>query len=501
MKTNKIKLEKTRSYFRVSILPRRCAGVILVIFSILLTGCLRGKKVPNLDVIFAEAKNYTGKRPVIIIPGILGSKLEDPVTKESAWFNTSLIKGDNLSLPISPDLTNSRDTLVAKSILETARVFALFPEVSVYQSLIRAMEQYGGYTPGSWEDPGSEGARDKYYVFAYDWRLDNVENARLLTERVEQLKQKLNNPDLRFNIIAHSMGGLIVRYAAMYGKTDLPASGEKPVPSWAGANHFNKVFMFGTPNEGSMSALEVIIRGYSVGGFDIDVLNPEVIITSPAIFQLLPHQNTVKFYDEDLEPLKVDLFDPETWKKYNWSAYTSQIFLNKFAGQPAAADAKGRKSEFADISLDDLDAYFAAVLKRADAFHQALDADTSVPASISFFAFGSDCEETLDGAVIYKDSKTDAWRTLFSPRSFRNSSGKKITKSAIRKKIFAPGDYRVTRRSLLAETITQQNYRNSIFRRTLPVTATLLCEAHDELPNSKIMQDNFLTALISEIMQ
>ncbi len=40
--------------------------------------------------------------------------------------------------------------------------------------------------------------------------------------RIERLKTKLQRPDLKFNVVAHSMGGLIARYAAMYGDADLP---------------------------------------------------------------------------------------------------------------------------------------------------------------------------------------------------------------------------------------------------------------------------------------
>lgn len=472
---------------------------LALVFCFLLSGC--GKKVPNLDLIFARTKLQKGKRPVIIIPGILGSELDDPKTKEIAWLNLSRIKGDNLALPISPDLSKNRDTLVAKRIIETAKVFAFLPEISVYQSLIASMERYGGYKQGDWENPAPEGDRDTYYVFAYDWRLDNTENARLLIRNIAALKQKLGAPDLRFNVIAHSMGGLITRYAAMYGDKDLPANNEKAVPDWSGAKDFNKVFMFGVPNEGAMSTLQVFNEGYAVSGFSIDTLSAEAVLTSPAVFQLLPHSGTARFYDENLEPLKIDLYDPETWKKYHWSAYTDPNFRNKFSGQPLAIDKNGKKSEYADMTLDELDQYFAAVLNRAKVFQNAIDADTTVPASLGFFAFGGDCDLTLDGAVIYRDQKTNVWKTIFASRSFKNSGGKKISKSAIRQKIFAPGDGSVTRRSLLAETITEENYRNSIFRRNLPVTATFLCEYHQELPNNKIMQDNFLTALIQEILQ
>ncbi len=280
-----------------------------------------------------------------------------------------------------------------------------------------------------------------------------------------------------------------------------PQGGEKAVPDWSGAAHFNKVFMFGVPNEGAMSTLQIFNEGYRVSRFRIDSLSKEAVFTSPAVFQLLPHQVSARFYDENLEPLKIDLYNPETWKKYGWSAYSDSNFRNKFSGQIAAVGKNGKKSEYAETTLDELDQYFAAVLNRAKAFHDALDADTTVPNSLGFFAFGGDCDLTLDGAVVYKDAKTNSWKTLFYPKSFRNSEGKKISKDAVRQKILAPGDGRVTRRSLLAETVSEENFRNSIFRRTLPVSATFFCETHDELPNNKIMQDNFLTALIQEIMQ
>lgn len=485
---------------------RNCAAlrfcVFAVFFAILLSGCIGSKKVPNLDAIFASTKVQSGKRPVIIIPGILGSELVNSNTGEKVWVNLSPAKGDGLSLPISPNLKENRDSLVAKQIIKTVKVSRFLPEISVYQALTDAMESYGGYTEGDWENPDiSKGGTDKYYVFAYDWRLDNVENARLLIRKIENLKQKISNPNLRFNVMAHSMGGLLARYAAMYGDKDLPANGEKSVPNWEGARHFNKIFMFGTPNEGAMATLDTLLNGYRIGSFTIENLGSEVSITAPSVFQLLPHQGTAKFYDENLQPIEIDIFDAETWKKYGWSAFTQKTFRDKFAEQANAIDARGRKSEFADISLEVLDEYFANVLKRAKAFQDALDADSAVPASISFFTFGSDCDDTQDGAILFQNRKTKAWQTIFSPKSYKTSDGRQITKAMTKAILYAPGDYRVTRRSLLAETITERNYRNSIFRRSFPVSATFFCEMHDELPNSKIVQNNFITALISEISQ
>jgi hypothetical protein len=486
-----------------NIFTPRSKILFTVIFavSVVSSGCISGKKLPNLDRIFANVKTQKGKRPIIIIPGILGSELVNSKTGEKVWLDISPVKGDGLSLPISPDLEQNRDSLEPRNIIETAKLFKFFPEISVYQALIQAMENYGGYKRGDWESPGTDGAADKYFVFAYDWRRDNVENARILTRKILELKQKLNAPNLRFNVIAHSMGGLVARYAAMYGDTDLPENGTAAKPNWNGAEFFNKIFMFGTPNEGSMGALKVIIEGYSIGSFSISSLNSEAIITSPAIFQLLPHPSAAKFYDQNLERIQVDLYDPETWKKFRWSAYTNRPFLNKFKGQPNAIDKNGNPSEFSDVSLEELDAYFKNVLSRSKSFHEALSADTTVPPSIGFFAFGGDCDETLDGAVIVENQKLNVRETWFTSRSFTNSDGTKISKDAMKKLLFAPGDGSVTRTSLLASNISQINEGSPIFRKSLPVSATFFCESHDELPNNKIMQDNFLTALISEISQ
>ncbi len=482
---------------RLCVFALKKSSVLFIgMFSILLSGCIpTAKRVPNLDEIFAKTKTQTGKRPLIIIPGILGSELVNKDTGEKVWLNFSEAKGDGLSLPISPDLTKNRDNLIPKQILKTVKVSRFLPEISIYQTLIDAVERHGGYTEGDWENPDVAKVEfDKYYVFAYDWRLDNVENARLLVQKIENLKRKFGNSEMRFNVVAHSMGGLLARYAAMYGDQDLT---ENPTPNWDGARHFSKIFMFGTPNEGAMATLDTILNGFSIGGFEIDTLGSEVAVTSPSVFQLLPHKKAARFYDENLQPIELNLYDAETWKHYGWSAFARKSFRDKFAGQVNATNSKGKKSEFADVSLSDFDAYFQNSLTRAKQFHDALDAETTVPPTLAFFAFGSDCDDTQDGAILRQNPKTNFWQTMFVPKSYKTADGKQITKTQTKEKLYAPGDFRVTRRSLLAE----DNANIGLFRRNLSISAVFSCEIHDRLPNNKIAQNNFLTALISEIIK
>ena len=78
-----------------------------------------------------------------------------------------------------------------------------------------------------------------------------------------------------------------------------------------------------------------------------------------------------------------------------------------------------------------------------------------------------------------KSKKVKVKNKFNTPKEIKTASGKAITKNETRAKLYAPGDTRVTRRSLLAETITEQNYSNSIFRQGLPVSATFSCESHN----------------------
>src|SRR4029434_3130335 len=110
--------------------------------------------------------------------------------------------------------------------------------------------------------------------------------------QIERLKDTLKRPDLRFNIVAHSMGGLIARYAAMYGNAYLPAGDEPIPPTWAGAVHISKIVMIGVPNEGSADAFATLIEGYSITeGLRrrvplLNKLTAEDVVKTPSVFQL-----------------------------------------------------------------------------------------------------------------------------------------------------------------------------------------------------------------------
>jgi pimeloyl-ACP methyl ester carboxylesterase len=443
------------------------------------------RRTPNLEHIFATARNRTGKRPVIVIPGILGTELLNPKTGETVW--PSAFRTSQEGLPISPNLEANRDDLVPGKIIETVKLARVLPEVYVYRDLLVALRQYAGYRNGDWNNPSADGYQDTFYVFSYDWRQDNVANARELIRRITQLKTKLQRPDLKFNIVAHSMGGLIARYAAMYGDADLPA-GDGPIqPTWLGAAHISKIVMIDVPNEGSADAFATLVEGYSITeGLRrrvplLNKLTAEDVVSTPAVFQLMPHRAAVKFLDENLQPLAVDLYDPEVWKRYGWSViYSSADFRRRFAG---TAGTDGGNS-------NDLDLYLAATLQRARRFHEALDAGKDSDSPVVLLAIGGDCEETFSSPVILRDEKRNRWLTLTRPREYRTSSGVKISKQKMIDAMYEPGDGRVTRESLLGENLFKNLSRYAVFG----------CDLHGQLPRNKSLQDNALTAIVGEIL-
>jgi pimeloyl-ACP methyl ester carboxylesterase len=468
----------------------------LIILSLASSGCISARRTPNLELIFATARAKTGKRPVIVIPGILGTQLINSKTGETVW--PSAFRTSQEGLPITTDLASNRDDLVPGKIVETVKLARLLPEVFVYRDLLEALRRYAGYRDGDWNNPAADGYQDTFYIFAYDWRQDNVANARELIRRIERLKTKLQRPDLKFNVVAHSMGGLIARYAAMYGDADLPPGDGAIQPTWLGAAHIGKIVMIGVPNEGSADAFATLVAGYSITeGLRrrvplLNKLTAEDVVRTPSVFQLMPHREAVRFLDENLQALNVDLYDPEVWKRYGWSViYSSPDFRRRFV-TASPTDGSNGKSE------DELDAYLAATLRRARRFHEALDAVENASSPVVLLAIGGDCEETLNSPILLRDQKQNRWLTLIRPREYRTSSGVKISKQKATAAMYAPGDGRVTRASLLGENLIKTRDSQTGF--TLSRYAVFGCDLHGQLPRNKSLQDNALTAIVNEVM-
>ena len=281
---------------------------------------------------------------------------------------------------------------------------------------------------------------------------------------------------MRFNVIAHSMGGLIARYAAMYGDADIPRGRLRP--TWAGARNFDKIFLLGTPNEGSVQALDSLLNGFSLFGGGLNLpfvqnLSRFDVFTIPSIFQLLPHEDAFMAYDENLKPLKIDVYDPKMWDEYDWSIWKDDNFTKKFD----AAEQRNAR------------AYFNVALARAKRFQAALDANnSSAKTPVSFYLMGADCKDTQNAVVILRNEKKNRWETRFNASGFERANGEKVSSEELKKLIYTQGDGVVTKNSLKMETSKKTP--------TLRAVSELFqCETHNKLATNPEIQDRLFSLL------
>jgi len=461
-----------------------------------------GHRVPDLSKVFSEAREQTGKRPIIIVPGILSTTLVNSKTRETVWPSAFRSEVDDLNLPITGDPLNSRDNLISTRAIESTRFLPLTPRVNILGDLLESLRAHAGYQEGNWENPAPDGDRDTFYTFVYDWRRDNVQIAQQLVERIGLLKSKLNKPELRFNVIAISMGGLIARYAAMYGAAELPAADEAPVVTWGGAAHIETILMFGVPNEGSTEAFATVLNGYSITeGANkprrlFHKLSREDAFTGMSVFQLMPHRQTARFLDQDLRPLKIDLYDPANWKLYGWSIAHDPKFRKRFEKRNTLGETTGGES--AALVLE---AHLSAILERTRLFHRALDAPLEGPSPVPLLAFAGDCEETLNAPVVYFDNKKNSWVTVTAPRDLRGSDGRRINRDEVMRAMYVPGDGRVTRASVLGKNISGANPQLADLRPLPIVHSFFACGGHGTLHNNRVLQDNALSVLVRTIVR
>lgn len=292
---------------------------------------------PVNDRMSQMAAQYEGplRNPVIVIHGLLGAKLSDQ--KGSViWGKFSpaqIAVGKNFrelahpmkkGVPI-PELKND---IHASGLLEQSEVQILGLQFSLdsYDILLNALKR-NGYAP--------EAKRlfpDKHFpslfVFYYDWRRDISENAAVLDRFIKEKKKLLQNQyhamygteqeyDIQFDLVGHSMGGLVARYYLRYGGKILPDQAQElQPPDWSGAKHVDKIVIIGTPNAGYADTLLELKNGLRlISGSP--AYPPALLGTFLSYYEMLPAPEQ-KIVREKETRRAVDLYDINTWLKYQW---------------------------------------------------------------------------------------------------------------------------------------------------------------------------------------
>lgn len=344
--------------------------------------------------------------PTVLVPGILGSELVRPDGTQ-AWLNAGNALGHHdLSLPLRLAPESIGDGLVPGGLIGADAVLPRLFGFTEYGDLLELLEGAGFH-----RDSRTGGRGAIHHVFAYDWRQDLVGAARCLAAELDALAEARGEPDARFNIVAHSMGGLVARYFLRYGTAE-PGG---PV-SWAGARRIRSLVLVATPNGGGVPALDAIINGNRVG-LSTTTLAASVIASFPSIYHLLPPPGTSPLLDAQARPLDADLLDPTTWERFGWGAY-----------DPTSRN-DGRDPE---TERD----FLAAVLARARGFHAALAVTPAEACPCRVVLLGGDCLPTL-ARVLVPERAGEAPRIEPSTRAEADA-------------MYEAGDGRVTRASVLA---------------------------------------------------
>lgn len=221
-----------------------------------------------------RGENVPKKNPVLIVPGILGTELNDGDDK--VWPSLSKMVVD----PQSTFLDSlEMDTLGRPKNLNVQA---------------GAMLKNINYTFGSYEYAGlllehlklSGYIEQEIFTFGYDWRMSAKDTATRLGAKIQEILTQTGAQ--KVDIVAHSLGGLVSKHYLI----------NNPEPS------VGKVIFVGVPNLGSAKAGKVLIFGDDLG---VPLINPmqiqKIAQNMPSIYDLLPSQeyfNKIAGYYDDL---------------------------------------------------------------------------------------------------------------------------------------------------------------------------------------------------------
>lgn len=188
--------------------------------------------------------------PIIVLPGIAGSRLTDPVTGKLAWNPLGVPLGNSsgvftadfdrlmqISAELVPDETHmfEEDTELYNDAKRVKHYYNVLHDV--YGDLAKGLAGLDLQFPNLVVKP-------KVYCCGYDWRQDNAKSALRLAAVVEEALRETR--ERRVIIVAHSMGCHVARYYAR---------------ALGGESKIHRLYLLGSPTLGAPGAYLNLKRG------------------------------------------------------------------------------------------------------------------------------------------------------------------------------------------------------------------------------------------------
>ena len=295
-------------------------------------------------IIRAERKVET---PVIFVPGITGSRLAEvsgsAQTERWPGIGIGFLTGANLTRLLPSQNANIVATYVIRSMYPGASGDIYGPILDSFSVNAGLREYRVDSHPERRTFSGCDMSQrfnnPRLFVFAYDWRLSNVENANKLKDYVRCVQRFY--PGTEIDIVAHSMGGLLARRSI----TANPES-----------HYVRKMITVGSPFLGAPEALHMAETGrFRVLNDVVTKAIPRFITNkvrqlareASAVHELFPSED---YFTIGGRPFAEETFDingdgmvpdeysyPETFEFYNvrlpGAPYLTNEIFHSFTGQ------------------------------------------------------------------------------------------------------------------------------------------------------------------------
>lgn len=340
----------------------------------------------------ATARVPGPKLPIVIVPGIMGSRLTDPATNDLVWNPLAIASGEEPG-PFAANyarLIRTNELLVPD---ETHRYPHVSERVYVdpvnhFYNLIRGF--YGGLALGLHYDLRNElraagkSVTPAVYCCGYDWRQNNAASASRLSQIVQEARADCDGQQVV--IIAHSMGGLVARHFCR---------------NLGGESEVRALFLLGSPSLGAVSAFVNMRNGLGAIDEVRIILNATatetrwLMMAMQSCYQLLPNETYCSQVNRSwatFDPGRTGMpdttgFTPGTPSRPQFSdnSNVNDFYSDIYTGIRAAADSRRQATAQLPIAL---------------AFHRGLQVGPNVYMHPNTFCHYSDGVRTIDRADI-----------------------------------------------------------------------------------------------------